>query len=144
MTVFQGKYEEVRAYCEKQADGRCFEFLFCYTEPGDHFREIDRFLWESKHTTHFQNEYTGSVMIELTPWNKRSGYEFGEFFDAFMYFLKSRGEKLDITFFVSGRCSKPLFDNLSRFFNIRLEEPGKGEVKLPTDKRAIGFCGRSE
>lgn len=144
MTVLQGIYEDAIHFCEKKTSGAYFEFMFSYTGPGELFREIDRFLWESKHTTHYQNEYTGSVIIELTPWNEKSDYEFGEYFDAFMYFLKSKREKLDIMFFVSGKCSKTLYDRLGRFFDIKLEEPGKGEVDLTDDKITIGFRGRNE
>ena len=145
MVVMQGNYEEAIRYCESKTNGEYFEFVFPYVEQEERFRELDRFLWESRHCLRFQNEYDGNVLIELSGWNDKSKFDFNEYFDAFMYFLRSKADKLNVTFFVNGTCSETLFANLSKHFEIRLMEPGKGEVLLTTVHKApIGFHGKGE
>ena len=144
MVVIQGDYENAIRYCDKITDGAFFEFDFSYVDLNERFRELDRFIWESKHTLRFQNEYRGNVIVELSGWNDKSEYEFNEYFDAFMYYLKSKGNMLNVAFFVNGKCSRALFNCLSRFYEIHLVEPEKGEVSLQTAKVQIGFNSREE
>lgn len=144
MVVIQGNYENAIRYCDFITGGEYFEFVFPYVEQEERFRELDRFLWESKHCFRFQNEYSGNVLVELSGWNDKSKYDFNEYFDAFMYFLRNKADKLNVTFFVNGKCSEALFANLSKHFEIRLTEPGKGDVQLTVHKSSIGFRGKGE
>lgn len=144
MVIIQGNYENAISHCKLITDGKYFEFVFPYVEREERFRELDRFIWESKHCLRFKNEYSGNVLIELSEWNEKSKYEFNEYFDAFMYYLRSKADKLRVIFFVNGKCSEILFEKLSEHFDIILMEPGKGEVLLTEHKTSIGFRSKGE
>lgn len=129
MVIVQGNYEEIICYC-KNTLGDFFEFEFSYVDNTEHFRELDRFLWESKHCLRFQNEFTGNAVIDLSSWNTKDLYEFNDYFDAFMYYIRSKAISLKVTFIVSTKCSENLYKTLSKHFELQLIEPEKGEVKF--------------
>lgn len=139
MTVIQGNYESIIRFCNEKTNGNFFEFSFCYVSKNERFRELDRFLWESKHCMRFQNEYIGNVVIDLTAWNGCKEYEFNEYFDAFFYYLKSKSDRIQPLLIVNGKCSTELYKCLRKFYNIRVTELGKGEVPLKNEHVTIGF-----
>lgn len=141
MIIIQREYEKAVSYL-KSTLKEYFEFAFSYVDQNERFREIDRFLWESKHCLRFKNEYTGNVVIELSGWNTKSLYEFNEYFDAFMYFIKSKNGKLNTLFFVTGECSKNLYDQLSKHFDLKVIDPDRGQITLTDHKITIGFKSR--
>lgn len=144
MNVIQGKYETIINYFEEMKPGEYFEFTFSYVSREERFRELDRFLWESKHLLRFRNEYSGDVIIDMTQWNNRNEYDYNEYFDAFMFFLKSRKATIIPAFIVNGKCSGVLFAQLGKFYEVHLIELGKGEVQLKDNHVKIGFKGRGE
>ncbi len=145
MVVIQGTYEDIIHYYESTTVGTYFEFTFSFVGHNEIFRELDRFLWESKHVLRFQNTYVGNVLIELSGWNQKADSDFNEYFDAFMYFLKSKCNALQVTFFAEGQCSKSLYDHLKNHFDIHLIDPEKGEVKIhEVHHTRIGFSTRED
>ena len=134
MEIIQGKYEKAKRYYESFHTDY-FEFEFVYVPQDSHLREIDRFLWESRHEkTRFKNAYSGNVLIDLTEWNDNVN---SSNFDAFMYFLKDSKE-YECTFLVRSALSKEMKNKLAEFFDISV-------VDLVDNKRAemrtIGFVG---
>lgn len=145
MVVIQGTYEKIIRYYESSTNGNYFEFTFPYVGHNEIFRELDRFLWESKHILRFQNAYAGNVLIELSGWNNRSENDFNEYFEAFMYFLRSKADTLRVTFFLEGKCSKDLYEHLKNHYEVQLVEPDKGEVALSEVHHVhIGFGARED
>jgi hypothetical protein len=142
MIILQGNYEDIVAEINRSTKSNVFEFVFSYVEQDERFRELDRFLWESRHCLRFKNEYSGSVLIDLSGWNDKEDYEFNEYFGAFMYYLKSKDDKMQVKFMVIGKCSKRLFVQLEKYFEIVIVEPGKGEVQITNNNYLIGFTGR--
>ena len=145
MVVIQGTYEDIIHYYEATTVGTYFEFTFSFVGQNEIFRELDRFLWESKHVLRFQNTYEGNVLIELSGWNQKADSDFNEYFDAFMYFLRSKCNVLHVTFFAEGQCSKSLYDHLDKHFDVQLIDPDKGEVTLSEVHHVqIGFGARED
>lgn len=131
MYLVQGKYSEAIAKCKKILDDDYFEFEFLYTDESERFREIDRFLYESRHTLRFENEYRGNVVIDISGWSEKTNL----YFDAFMYFLKDNKDKYCCVFISDKRCSNETLEKLNDFFEI-------DEIKLDLyeeKKIRIGF-----
>lgn len=144
MYIVQGAYDQTICYCSSEMKGDFFEFSLTYTGRNEVFRELDRFVWESKHCLRFQNEYSGNVVVDVSEWNSKSEYEFNEYFDAFMYYLHGKQDKLNVTFIVSGECSASLYKSLTTHFDLKVVEPEVGEVAVATHKVKIGFGSRGE
>ena len=131
--IIQGKYERAKKHYEASKHKDYFEFEFPYVDLQSSFREIDRFLWESRHEkTRFKNRYAGDVLIDITDWNNR---QLSLYFDAFMYFLKDN-EDYKCTFMVRDCCSAALKERLEEFFELSFVDL-LGGVK--TEIRTIGF-----
>lgn len=132
MYLVQGKYSEAIAKCQKILDGNYFEFEFLYTDESERFREIDRFLYESRHTLRFENEYRGNVVIDISDWNEKTN----SYFDAFMYFLKDNAAKYCCVFISNKKCSDKTIEKFNDLFII--EEIC---LSLPEEKKKvkIGF-----
>ena len=144
MYIVQGAYDQTICYCSSEMKGDFFEFSLTYTGRNEVFRELDRFVWESKHCLRFQNEYSGNVVVDVSEWNSKNEYEFNEYFDAFMYYLHSKQDKLNVMFTVSGECSEALYKALRRHFELKVVAPEIGEITVAAHKVAIGFCSRGE
>lgn len=130
--LIQGQYEKTKEYYERNVSQNYFEFDFAYVPSNNVFRELDRFIWESKHQmTRFLNHYSGPVLIDLTAWNNN---ELNCYFDAFMYFLKDN-ECYQCSFITQEACSQALEDKLRSFFEIKITSI---ELKR-SEKRVIGF-----
>ena len=90
-----GDDKNVMAKCERIFPDGFFSFS---VSTDSHFSEIDRFLDESMANTRFRNYYTGNVVLDLSEWNKNC--EFGEQFNAFMYFIKDNTDKYNCVFII--------------------------------------------
>lgn len=136
MYLIQGSYEKAIEYCQVNQKS-FFEFEFCYTPMDERFRELDRFLWESRHQmTRYKNCYKGKVVINITSWNQHypNGY-----FDAFMYYLKSKSY-YDVTLIIEEKCSINLLEKLKAFFEIDVVTLDKDKsVQQRKTQRQIGF-----
>lgn len=137
MYLIQGKYMDAIERCHKELNGDYFEFEFLYAAETERFREIDRFLYESRHTLRFENEYEGNVVIDISNWCKKQN----SYFDAFMYFLKDNADKYNCIFICNRKCPKDIIDIMSELFE--LEEIC---LNLPEDakKERIGFAVNEE
>ena len=136
MELISGSYEKVKHECEKMIGKEYFEFFFPYVEDNvDRFREIDRFLYESRKQTRFKNSYVGNVVIDISDWNNRSS--FNKYFDAFMYFIKDNMNLNRFIFTADKPCNRELFERLQKYFKI--EEMCLEAVK-PKQKIKIGFA----
>ena len=125
MYLVQGKYSEAIAKCQKILDGNYFEFEFLYTDESERFREIDRFLYESRHTLRFENEYRGNVVIDISDWNEKTN----SYFDAFMYFLKDNAAKYHPGQGNAGiHIPYPLFDQDLMVGPIGTNDPCMGQL----------------
>ncbi len=134
ITLIQGEYEKAKAHYNSTMLKDYFEFHFVYTSANEVFRELDRFIWESKHQkTRFKNQYTGPVLIDLTEWNSN---ETNEYFEAFLYYLKDHAY-LECTFIVQDLCEDWFLDVLNTFFEIAVVELDIRKEK--EQKRRIGF-----
>lgn len=137
--LIQGKYEAAKKSYLDGMSKDFFEFHFNYVSTNEIFRELDRFMWESRHDkTRFKNRYEGPVLIDLTEWNQN---EQNEYFDAFMYYLKDNAY-LEYTFIVQDECEKEFLDRLVFFFEISIEELEFRKER--TKQRRIGFCFEEE
>lgn len=134
ITLLQGEYEKAKAHYKETMQKDFFEFHFVYTSTNEAFRELDRFIWESKRQmTRFKNRYVGPVLVDLTEWNKNKS---NEYFEAFLYYLKDH-QYLECTFIVQGRCETELIDTLKKFFEVEVVELEAN--KENHKKRKIGF-----
>jgi len=131
--VIQGKYEKAKKHYREYMLNDFFEFHLVYASTYEKFRELDRFIWESKHDkTRFKNSYKGPVLIDITEWNSNV---LNEYFDAFMYYLKDN-PYLECTFIVQDICSENLKKKLEYFFEISIDEL---ETRNENTTKRIGF-----
>lgn len=134
ITLIQGEYEKAISHYKSTMLKDYFEFHFVYTSANEVFRELDRFIWESRHQkTRFKNQYKGPVLIDLTEWN---GNDINEYFEAFLYYLKDHSY-LECTFIVQNLCEECFLDKLNEFFEIDVVELDIRKDK--EKKRRIGF-----
>lgn len=141
MKLIQGNYEKAIKQCQKELKSDYFEFCFSYVSANDVFREIKRFLWESKHQcTHFKNRYIGPTVIDISEWSNRFP---NEYFDAFMYFVKSNMHQMEFIFISHDYCNTEITDRLNEFFNIRVVDIERRKSSK-NKKNAIGFVCTQE
>ena len=134
MDIITGTYEKVKDVCKGIYPQGFFDFNFVYVSESERLREIDRFLYESKQTLRFENEYSGAVVIDVSEWNHR----INSYFEAFMYFIKDNAEKYDCVLILNERCSADMTDKLKSVFGEASEKklPLQNEKK----KNRIGFA----
>ena len=141
--LIQGKYEEAITQCRSKIDGEYFEFCFSYTTAEERFREIDRFLWESRHQcTRYQNRYDGPVVVDLTQWARQYP---NDYFDAFMYFLKDISCGRECIFISETVCGRQIVDRMSDLFDVNVIT--LDTVKTHSEKKKtnpIGFAFNEE
>lgn len=114
MNLIKGPYEKCIEHCIDDENAECFVFDFPYVSISEYFREINRFLWESKHQfVRFKNCYSGKAIVDITAWNKSSP---NEYFDAFLYFLKDRESSIDCTFISEPDYSEIVLERINRLF----------------------------
>ena len=131
-----GSCAECSAYCKSHFKKRYFAFTFSYVSTDTHFREIDRFLWESKHRcTRFRNRYIGPVVIDMSEWSDRQS---NEYFDAFMYFLLDNHDSFNILFVSQTEFRPDISKTMSRYFDIdKIYLPSAS--LSPSGTKLIGF-----
>ncbi len=138
-----GDYAKTLAYCRSYfEEDPFFEFSFSYVSTLERFMELNRFIWESKHLVRFKNEYEGNVMIDLSEWD-RHAYELNEYFDAFLYYLKSKKDKLNICFVSAGNCENALLERLRAVLDVRIIQLQR-ETKKKTARIGFELVERSE
>lgn len=140
MKIITGPYEKVRKKCSEIFKTDFFEFSFPFVDEGaERFRELDRFLFESRKKTRFKNRYKGNVVIDVSAWNDRG--IFNDYFDSFMYFIIDSMDESGFILTADKPCSAELISRLKRFFDI-------SEICLTKKKKAqkvtIGFAPSSE
>lgn len=62
-------YEAIKNKIEPAFLNDFFEFYFPYVERTERFREIYRFLYESKSTKRYLNEYSVKIILNITEWS---------------------------------------------------------------------------
>lgn len=146
MTLITGAYPKVKKECEGMFADGYFEFSFLYTHESERFREIDRFLYESRHTLRFENEYIGNVVLDISEWNRKP---LNSYFEAFMYFLKDNKNKYNCVM-IANDCSDGLREKLRAFFGEIKEiqisvskKPEKIQIGFALDERKEGKDVRS-
>lgn len=133
VALIQGKYEKAKAFYEKNVSKKYFEFQFAYVSQNEVFKEIDRFLWESRHQmTRFKNNYKGPVLIDLSCWNDN---DLNTYFDAFMFLLKDNGF-YECTFMCQEECCEELLEKLKDYFEISITSL---DIEKKVKKMTIGF-----
>lgn len=136
MRLIRGDYEKAVLYCSEMIKGDFFEFDFPFIPMNENFREIDRFLWESRHQcTRFKNRFEGRAVIDVSDWNRHFP---NDYFDAFMYFLKDNEAYVACTLISSESWSEEVTERLKRLFDVKEADVsgGSGDAKK---KKAIGF-----
>lgn len=138
MKIIIGSYEKVKDRCLKIFPGGYYDFNFLYVSENERFREIDRFLYESRHLLRFKNEYTGNVVIDISEWNNKI---LNRYFDAFMFFVKDNLNRINCVFVINEKCNDELIAKLKSFFNIE-----QVLLQLPKEqpKVKIGFAINEE
>ena len=102
--------------CEEQLGEKYYLFSLPYVATYDRFREIDRFLWESRHMyARFQNRYSGPVVVDVTEWCRE---EPNVYLEAFLFFLKDLEEKQPCILISEKLWDKPLIDTIRNFFTV--------------------------
>lgn len=137
LRLVQGDYKNTRSYLLDIFKGDYFDFNLTYAGENEVFKEINRFVWESKHLkTRFKNRYTGSVAVCLSEWNDRY---LNQYFDAFMYFLKDMSAQSDICLYVEKTISREMLEKVKWYFpNIRRVDLYLSEKQEKGQQ--IGFC----
>ena len=133
--IIQGEYSNIKAYIGDILQNKYFDFNFTFTEENEVFREINRFIWESKHLhTRFKNRYSGPVAVCLSEWNNE---RLNNYFDIFMYFLKDISSDSDIYLYVESCISECISKRIEYFF----PKIKKVDLQLTEEKvtRRIGF-----
>ena len=138
MFFLQGDYKKIKGYCNDLFGKDYFEFEFTYVSENDKFKEIDRFLWESRHEcTRYKNKYYGNLVIGLNEWNEN---EPNKYFEAFMYFLKDYLRYAhSCIFFVEAQAGNSLISAVEKYFDLLLKELPLTVKKEEANKK-IGFC----
>lgn len=116
MDLIQGEYIKIKQYLHKKNQCFSFEFSLPFVEEGQTFREINRFLDESKRLAHFKNQYIGGAIIDVTEWCEKP---INSYFTAFLYFLFDRelASKQNKHVFISEKiCSKELTNAIADIF----------------------------
>ena len=140
MELVIANYEYTRSWCRDYFCNDYFEFCFSYTSLKDRFREIDRYLWESRHEkTRFLNRYCGAVVIDISEWSEAMP---NDYFDAFMFFLKDLSTSCQIAMISDKACEEQIVTRLRRFFQIEISD--LLEKKDLQKTRRIGFAVREE
>ncbi len=142
MRLIQGDYKKTIMYCSDMLKGDFFEFDFPFVPMDERFREIDRFLWESKHQcTRFKNRYEGCAIIDISDWSRHFP---NDYFDAFMYFLKDNEAFTPCALISSEPCSSEVRGRLERLFSVKEVNLFDNAETAGSRKTAIGFCIGSE
>lgn len=141
-----GTYESCMDYVSKLKGDGFFVFNLAYVSENENFREIDRFLWESRHKDDgigrkYSNRYSGVAVIDVTAWYKRYP---NEYFKAFFYFLKDQYFILEDIVFIAEKCDDALLEHLSGFFetervSLDKEERGGVTAERGPGRGRIGF-----
>jgi len=141
MRLIHGDYEKCIEYCREMAGEEFFEFDFPFVSSDEKFRELDRFLWESRHQhTRFQNRYEGRVVIDITAWNKRYP---NEYFEAFLYFLKGNEDIYSCVMISAEPYSHEVLEKLGKLFKIK-EVQLDGASRSKNKKPKMGFAPSKE
>ena len=141
MDLIQGNYEESIFQCQMRFPNGFFAFCFAYTPSSEsHFREIDRFLWESRHECRFKNRYQGPCVVDITSW---SGQYPNIYFDTFLYFLKDIIADNQCVLITQTECIHSVVDRLSDFFNINIITLDNSKLHNKKTNR-IGFYSVEE
>lgn len=141
MKLLEGKYVDAINYCAKRTDKEPFVFELRYADADTDFRELDRFLWESRHSTgqRFRNRYTGPAVIDITSWNDRVP---NDNLRAFLYYMKDHESEIDCYLMSETEFSARITDCVEGLFDIgRPVRVGKPRDKRDKDNgRVIGFA----
>lgn len=142
MRLIHGDYEQSISYCKDKLGGDFFEFDLPYVPAAETFREIDRFLWESRHQcTRFQNRYEGRAVIDITDWNAHFP---NDYFEAFLYFLKGSEAHLTCTLISSEPYSEQVLQRVRRLFPVRQVQLDPSDRRPSRGSNVIGFSAESE
>ena len=140
MELVIANLEQAETWCRAHLGGDYFSFCFSYTPLSDRFREIDRYLWESRHEkARFANRYCGPVVIDISEWSEAAP---NDYFDAFLYFLKDLSAVSRIAMISDRPCGEQILSRLRRFF--RIEITSLLDNKQERKPNRIGFIAREE
>lgn len=135
ITILEGNYKDLHHIMQKSKIDY-FQFDLPFIDENEVFRELDRFLYESRiQKTHFKNQYKGKVYVNISGWNDFQN----KYLDAFIYFLYDNVESqiLDVTLINEEKTSEKLLKRISRVFDI--ERTALREMEREENKRVIGF-----
>ncbi|MBE6741096.1 MAG: hypothetical protein E7570_02225 [Ruminococcaceae bacterium] len=139
MKIITGTYENLKFACQKEFRNDYFDFCFSFVDESTKFYEINRFLYESKHTRRFVNRYEGNVTIDISEWNNKRFTN--KYFDAFMYFIKDTSSYNNYIFIADKQLNSEIEKKLSEFFYINIVEL---ESTKPDSGKTIGFVAPNE
>lgn len=139
IAILEGKYKDLHQVMQKSKKDY-FEFDLPFIDENEVFRELDRFLYESRtQKTHFKNQYTGKVYINVSEWNDYQN----KYLDAFLYFLYDNVEEqiLDVTLINEEITSEKLLERVSKIFDVK--RTSLKNMEREENKRVIGFISGS-
>ena len=141
MYLVHGPFVKTSKYCEDLFGKDYFEFCLSYVGDGAGFREIDRFLWESRHErTRYRNRYSGPVALDITAWADKYP---NDYFDAFMYFISDAVKEGECVLTSEEKCGREICDRLGRFFTLEVISLNSGKESAGTTRK-IGFTDEKE
>lgn len=133
--LVQADFEKAIEYINN-ISGQGFIFELDYVDIAINFREIDRFLWESKKNMRYKNKYKGSVIINLSKWN---GKPINKYFHAFIYMI--RDNYTECSFITESPADNELIDELSKHYNnLKVKSFLEKEQRI----KPIGFAIEEE
>jgi hypothetical protein len=135
LKLLEGTYKELHQVINNKKDDY-FEFELSFLDENISFKEIDRFLYESRtQKTYFKNQYEGKVYINLSQWNEMQN----KYLDAFLYFLYDNVEDniLQVVFIIEEKISDNLMKRLEKIFDV--ECVTLRELRKEPNDRVIGF-----
>ena len=113
--------------------GKGFVFEFDYVSANSTFREINRFLWESRKSQRYKNRYDGPVTVNLTKWSSK---HLNEYFHAFMYMLQDY--EYECCFITEVHPKEDLIKAIEKHFeNVKIKNMLPEEK---VNKTTIGFA----
>ena len=136
-----GSYSDCIGYCKTHSKSEPFIFKLAYADDNMPFKELNRFVWESRHRyTRFKNRYSGNAVIDMSDWtNERANDKLY----AFLYFLKDREELISCVFISENECGRSFCEAVERLFDFeRVNLPSM--IKNATRAKRIGFTGTSD
>lgn len=135
MEIIIGRYDKVLKHCGRLFGREAFIFALSYAGANEPFRELARFVWESRHRTRYRNHYSGNAVIDVTAW---VGEKPNEHFEAFLYYLKDNEDRMTCALISQNVLGSELRAAIERLFDVGVTDLTEADAAVRRPRR-IGF-----